>query len=392
MKLVAAAALMTALAGASATGQVPAQPLESDLQRAQLEQRAAEAQEAKLAQAAQSARSDADRFRSEQLAAAQAIEAAEARITTAETGLRLASAYVAAHRQRLAVEQQPVSALLAGLALMADRPPLLALADRNGSDSLVRVRILLGATLPAIRSRTAALSQQLAEGQRLQQAAVAARAELARSRDQLAERQKRFAALGDQAYARALASSGEALSAGDVGLAAGEDVERLRAAETSTQSIRALAAQLAAGDTPPLSPFAPDRPAERPPFAYQLPAVAAVSEGLDAVNDSGVRSRGITLQTGRGTAVAAPADGIVRYSGPFRDYDGVVIIDHGGGWLSLIVNVSSTLQPGDRVRFGAPIGRATGSIEVDLSHKGQRISPALIAGSSATLSKAGKGG
>jgi septal ring factor EnvC (AmiA/AmiB activator) len=391
MKLL-AAALLTALAGASAMGQVPGQPLEAEFQRARLEQRAAEAQEAKLDQAAQAARSDADRFRSEQLAAAQAIEAAEARITTAETAFRLATAYIAAHRQRLAVEQQPVSALLAGLALMADRPPLLALADPNGSDSLVRVRILLGATLPAIRSRTAALSHQLAEGERLQHTALEARSELTRSREQLATRKHRFAALSDEAYRRALASSGQALSAGDVGLAAGEDVERLRAAESSSQSIRALAGQLAAQDMPPLSPFAPDQAAERPPFAYQLPAAAPVSEGLDAVNSSGVRARGITLQTARGTLVNAPADGVVRYSGPFRDYDGVMIIDHGGGWLSLIVNVSSTIPPGEKLRLGAPIGRATGSVEVDLSHNGQRISPALIAGSSATLSKGGKGG
>src|SRR5206468_12744471 len=149
-----------------------------------------------------------------------------------------------------AMEQQPASALLAGLALMADRPPLLALADPQGTDSLVRVRILLGATLPAIRNRTMALSQQLAEGERLRRAALAARTELARSRDQLAQRQQRFAALQDRAYQRALASSGAALSAGDVGLAAGEDVERLRAAETSTQSIRAVAGQLAAGAMP----------------------------------------------------------------------------------------------------------------------------------------------
>ena len=386
------AALMTISAGASALGQAPAQPLEADLQRAQSQQQAAEVQEARLEQSAQAARSEADRFRAEQLAAAQAIEAAEARITTAATGLRLASAYVAAHRQRLAVEQQPASALLAGLALMADRPPLLALADPQGSDSLVRVRILLAATLPAIRNRTAALSQQLAEGERLQRAALAARTELARSRDQLAQRQQRFAALQDRAYQRALASSGAALSAGDVGLAAGEDVERLRAAETSTQSIRAVAGQLAAGDMPPSSPFAPEQAAERPPFAYELPAAAAVTQGLDAVDDSGVRSRGITLQTPRGAPVTAPADGVVRYSGPFRDYDGVVIIDHGGGWLSLIVNVSSTLQPGDKVRLSEPIGRATGSIQVELSRNGQRISPALIAGSSATLSKGAKGG
>ncbi|HEY6049098.1 MAG TPA: hypothetical protein VIV07_08655, partial [Sphingomicrobium sp.] len=72
--------------------------------------------------------------------------------------------------------------------------------------------------------------------------------------------------------------------------------------------------------------------------------------------------------------------------------DGVVIIDHGRGWLTLIVNVASQLHPGDRVRLGDDIGRALGPIEVELSQNGQRISPALIAGSSASLSKAVKGG
>ena len=96
--------------------------------------------------------------------------------------------------------------------------------------------------------------------------------------------------------------------------------------------------------------------------------------------------------TERGMSVVAPADGTVRFSGPFRDYDGVLILDHGGGWMSLIVNVASPLKPGDKVRLGDPLGRALGPIEVELSHNGQRFSPALIAGSSQTLSKAMKGG
>ena len=100
-------------------------------------------------------------MRAEQAAAAQEIEAAEARITAADTQLRLASAYVAAHRQRLAGEQRPVSSLLAGLAVMGRRPPLLAIADRGSTDELVKVRILLDSTLPVIRARTATLSAQL---------------------------------------------------------------------------------------------------------------------------------------------------------------------------------------------------------------------------------------
>jgi septal ring factor EnvC (AmiA/AmiB activator) len=82
----------------------------------------------------------------------------------------------------------------------------------------------------------------------------------------------------------------------------------------------------------------------------------------------------------------------VRFSGPFRDYDGVLIIDHGGGWMSLIVNVGSTLRTGDKVALGQPVGRALGPLQVELSQNGRRISPALIAGSSQSLSKTPKGG
>ncbi len=151
---------------------------------------------------------------------------------------------------------------------------------------------------------------------------------------------------------QAVASGGRALNSGDVASAAGEDVERLRGEQASSQSIRAVASQLAGDDPAPASPFAAEGNREEPPFAYQLPAAAPVTDGLASVSASGVRSRGLTLATGRGMAVTAPADGVVKFAGPFRDYDGVLIIDHGGGWLSLIVNVASTLHPGDKVRLG----------------------------------------
>ena len=120
--------------------------------------------------------------------------------------------------------------------------------------------------------------------------------------------------------------------------------------------------------------------------------MAPVTEGLAAVNASGVRSRGLTLATSHGAPVIAPAAGVVRFSGPFRGYDGILIIDHGGGWMSLLVNLSSTLRPGDRIALGQPIGLALGPLEVELSQNGRRISPSLIAGSSESLSKASKGG
>src|SRR5438045_3889609 len=153
---------------------------------------------------------------------------------------------------------------------------------------------------------------------RLRQSALAARAELARSRDMLAQRQHSYAVLEQKAVARALASEGQALGVGDTALAAGEDVERLRSEATNSQSIRAVAGQLADEEPARPSPFTPEQATPLPPFAYQLPAAAPVTDGLASVNASGVRSRGLTLATSRGATVTAPAAGVVRFAGPFR--------------------------------------------------------------------------
>jgi septal ring factor EnvC (AmiA/AmiB activator) len=276
--------------------------------------------------------------------------------------------------------------------MMARRPPMLAIADHASIDDFVRVRILLDSTMPVIRKRTAALSAELAEGQRLERAALTARQEVARSREALAGRRQEFAALEQRALQSATAAGGQALGAGDVALAAGEDIARLQANERGSRSAFALASELAAADPAPPRPARGEGSAQIPALDYRLPAAAPVVEGLGEVNSSGVQARGLTLATARGAAIIAPSSGVIRFSGPFRGHDGVVIIDHGGGWKSLLVGVSSTLVVGDRVRLGDPIGRALGPISVELSQNGRRMSPALIAGSSATLSNKGKGG
>ena len=392
MRSTALACFLCLLPAASALAQNGGELLDGALKTALAEQASADAQTAALEKKAAQARNEADRLHAEQAAAAQAIESAEARISAATARVELASAYVAAHQRQLAQQQQPVSSLLAGLATMARRPPLLVLADRGSTDDLVKVRLLLDTTLPVIRSRTSRLSAELAQGQRLRQSALAARSELDRSRGNLVARRQHYAALEQKALRKALASGGEALSTSDVAMAAGENVEKLRGEQSSSQSIRIVAGNLAAEDAAPASPFPSEGPAPRPALAYQLPAAAPVVEGLSAVNDSGVRSRGLSLATGRGAPVLAPADGVVRFAGPFGDYDGVLVIDHGGGWLSLIVNVGSTFKPGDRVALGQEIGRALGPLLVELSQNGRRFSPALIAGSSQNLSKTRKGG
>ena len=93
-----------------------------------------------------------------------------------------------------------------------------------------------------------------------------------------------------------------------------------------------------------------------------------------------LRCRGVTV----------PADGTILFAAPFRNEDGVVIIDHGGGWTSLLLGVASDRPRGSQVQRGEPLGRALGTIGVELRRKGRPVSPALIAASSVPLSNGGK--
>src|SRR3954463_14380072 len=113
---IAAPFLALPLLAAASAPMPPGVPLDSQLQQARVEQAAAERAAARLEQAAAKAQGEVDRLGAEQAASAQAIEAAEARITAADMQLRLASAYVAAHRAQLGEQQRPVASLLAGLA------------------------------------------------------------------------------------------------------------------------------------------------------------------------------------------------------------------------------------------------------------------------------------
>jgi murein hydrolase activator len=363
--------------------------LDSQLSQARAEAQAARSEQQRLEKAVAEIRGEAGRLRAQELAAAQAIAAAEAQISAAQAQARLAQAQLALQRQRLAREQAPASALLGGLALMARRPPVVLLADSGSPQDLVKLRILLRAVMPVIRSRTAALTRELERGSRLERAALGARDELIAGRSELATRREAFARLEQRALETARSRGSEALSAGDVALASEERFDQLSRRAVSGRASAQVAAELAGLGPAPLPRAASAAP---PPIEYRLPADADVIDGLGAVSSSGVRSRGITMATRRGTPIRAPAGGRIAFSGPFRDYDGVIIIDHGDGWTSVLVNAGSQAGRGSKVGIGDLVGIALGPLEVQLQRNGRYVSPALIAGSSEIVSKDPKDG
>lgn len=363
-------------------GAAPPPTLGRALASAQAEARAAEARAAKLEQAAAGAANAQSRFRVERLAAAAAIDAAESNIDAANAALARARAALALQQARLAQQRAPVAALLAGVISVGREPPLLALVGGRSVEDMVRVRALLDSTMPLIKRRSAALAAEVEAGRRLTVAAATARTNLAVSRAALAQRQQRFAALETAAAARGQLLTGAALGEEDRVLASGEQVTLLGGATSAQRAALTNASRTAALGLSPPRPFAPDSRSAPSPLAYQLPASAPVVSGLGAISPAGVRARGLVLSTARAVPLTVPADGIIAFAGPYREHDGVIIIDHGNGWTSLLLNAATTRKRGDRVARGDPLGTALGPITVELRQGGTARSPALIAGSS----------
>lgn len=382
--------LLPLLAGSSSLAQ-PA-PTDPAVAEARAEAVRAEADVARLSKAANEARGEAAKLAAERLAAAAGITAAEARISEADASLAEREALVRASAARLARQQAPVAALVAGVIDLGRRPPLVSLADQHGLADVVRMRALLDVAVPRIRAQSAALSAELDSNRALVAGARAARQTLSAARAELAARQQKFAALEARSLSRAATLEAGALGADDRMLAATEGVAALGTAAERDRAARRLAAQLALLPPAPPRPFAPDSAPPPPPFAYLLPVDAPVTEGLGQISDSGIRSRGTTFATRAGAPVLVPADGVLVFAGPFRRHDGIAVIDHGGGWLTLLVGVRPALAKGQRVSRGEVLGKALGPLSLILSTKGRPASAILIAGSSQSLSIKANGG
>lgn len=375
------ALLAVAAAAASAAAPVSGPDL---LEAARAEREAAEAEAARLTAAAERASGTAQRLALQRRAAASAILAAEARLSAASADLAQARSAVAGARARLAERQRPVATLVSAMVALERRPPLLALADGGSVEDLVRARALLATVMPYIRRRSAALQAELDRARALETRARQSLAALDDSRLALERERRRFAALESEALARAGAAGSAALEAGDQLILADEDIARLENAGTEAAQSRRIALALARVPSAPPAPSPVAAP--RPPLAYRLPAAADVIDGEGAVSATGIRSRGIRLATRRGAPIVMPAAGRIVFSAPFRSHDGVIILDHGGGWMTMLVGARAEHQRGAHLPAGAPLGVALGEMVVELTRSGRPLSPAIAALDSRSLS------
>ncbi|HZV09523.1 MAG TPA: peptidoglycan DD-metalloendopeptidase family protein, partial [Novosphingobium sp.] len=94
------------------------------------------------------------------------------------------------------------------------------------------------------------------------------------------------------------------------------------------------------------------------PQRFALPVTGRLIAGFGGASQGGA-SQGLSIAARAGAEAAAPAAGKVGFAGPYPGYGQIVIIDHAGGWTSLVTGLAAVdVRAGDAVLAGAPLGVA----------------------------------
>lgn len=346
------------------------------------------ARSTRLEAQAAAASSEADRLKKRSAALAARIQSAEADISAGEARVALVSRRLADQRARLAQQQQPLLELAASLQQLSRQPPVSVLAQPGSLTDMVHARAVIDAAMPVIERRTAGARSELAKLQTVRQQQAVALKALSASKTQLARRRDALTRLENEGRLRSRELMSSAQLEADRALGLGEkarDIVDLMDSLEADGAVRAELAQLAGPLPRPRNPegnitntAAPAAAeAELTQGAYRLPVVGRIVAGLGEVNESGVRSRGVTIAARAGGQVVAPAPGRVSFAGDYRGYGKIVIIDHGGGWISLLTGmIALSVGVGDTLDAGAPVGRAGSDdsrITVELRRGGRPV-------------------
>ncbi|WP_162913429.1 peptidoglycan DD-metalloendopeptidase family protein [Rhodospirillaceae bacterium SYSU D60014] len=341
-------------------------------------------------------------LRAEMIAAAGAAQDYEEEVSQLEDSLAVVEKREREKSAALDRRRSQLSQALAALQRLALQPPEALIIGPDSPIDTVRSAMLLKVAVPALQTQATALQQQLGELRDLREQAEQKRKKMAVAVAALEAENDRIAALIERKHAlRQTTAKSEAAAA-----------ERVAALAREAENLRDLIARLTAKPPPrkptqtamlfPVPPppprLAPDTaepaavmrlptpetirtfPAEQ--ASLTMPARGELVTLFDETSSVGLTSKGVRIATREQAQIVAPFDGQVVFRGPFRGYGEILILEHRGGYHSLLVGLGRTdAEVGQWLLAGEPVGimgpAMDGSPELylELRHDGEPINP-----------------
>lgn len=300
------------------------------------------------------------------------VQAAESKVAALEARLEGLAASEDAIRTSLEGRRDTIADVLAALQRMGRRPLPAILVRPDDMLAAVRTAMLLGAVVPELRAETEALASDLAELVRIRTAIAADRDTLSQEVATLStERAKLPGLIAARQEAQAKAEgklrteqdhaadlSRQATSLKDLIARLGNEEAARRAAEQAPP--RPADAQPGG---PPAAPFR-DPARLAPAIAFEdakgllpLPAAGTILKRFGSDDGFGSAEHGISISTRQRASVSSPTDGWISFSGPYRTYGQLLIINAGGGYYIVLAGMDhANVTIGQFVLAGEPVG------------------------------------
>jgi len=358
---------------------------EDELKTARDQQRKSAEAEAALRREIEQIGADRRKLNQDLIDTATRLRTVESKIAATQDRLKPLDDNERSIRKSLDGRRAVIGEVLAALQRIGRRPPPALIASPEDALQSVRTAMVLGAVLPQMRHEVEALANDLSELVALRKKIDAERQQLSAEVASLDGERARMAALVEERQ-RQLADRESAL-----------DAERARAGNLArnVDNLKDLIAKLEQGldaatretreaarsdSRPALSAFRdPGRLAPAVAFAslrgqVPVPVNGVKLKEFGAPDGNGGAEKGLSIATRAGAQVTAPADGWVVYSGPFRSYGQLLILNVGGGYHVLLAGMERiSVGLGQFVLTGEPVA---------LMGNGSHIAAILATGSS----------
>ena len=356
------------------------QAADSRARAAELAQRTARIQ-GELDQQRQALTGDAAQVRAgeEALSRLEAEQASLAESLSRETGI-------------LGQDRAEVARLTAALVRLVRMPPGALLARQEAPIEAARTQMLVQAALTAMRRGIEQAEGAVAKMDDTNRQLAAKRGEAEHQAETLKSRQADLAALiqkrqslYEQTESDRRAEAERSRKIADQAKDLRDLVARIEA-QQAEESKREAAREAEARRKASLSIAKPPK-ADHGKLTTSggLPVAGVVKTGFGKSDGLGTTSHGVTIVARAGATVTAPATGTVKFAGPFRGYREILILEHPGGYLSLIAGMKRVdVALGAAVGAGEPVGvmddrpESKPELYYELRRHGQFVDPEAV--------------
>lgn len=243
------------------------------------------------------------------------------------------------------------SQLITTLYQLQQLPPELLMLDPEKAENNLSAYITLESIEPKLRERITSLQKEI-------DVLVKIKAEKKKIQANLSEKLLLLSQKADELEALTQERNREVISTNQNLKKARKQAER---AAKNAQSLSELLSNLAAENQKTSLETPQRKKKERPIIAgreFKLPVQGKIVINYGDKDNIGAVSNGVHITSAAQSIVTTPAEGDVRYSGTFKNYGNMMIIEHAKSHYSLIAGLGTIdAIVGQHVSAGEPIGK-----------------------------------